>query len=59
MQMDPPMAKFTKNDGIIGWMHCQECIFHTLEPKVQILSTYIFFKGVYVLGVYVLKELYS
>ena len=24
MHMDPPMAKFTKNDGIISLMHCQE-----------------------------------
>ena len=31
MQMDPPMAKFTKNDGIVSLMHCQECIFHTLS----------------------------
>ena len=26
MQMDPPMAKFTKNDGIVSLMHCQERI---------------------------------
>ena len=31
MQMDPPMAKFTKNDGIVSLMHCQECIFHALS----------------------------
>ena len=24
MQMDPPMATFSKNDGIMSVMHCQE-----------------------------------
>ena len=36
MQMDPPMAKFTKNDGIVSLMHCQECIFHTLNNGSQL-----------------------
>ena len=36
MQMDPPMAKFTKNDGIVSLMHCQECIFHTLSNGSQL-----------------------
>ena len=31
MQMDPPLAKFIKNDGIVNLMHCQECIFHALS----------------------------
>ena len=31
MRMDPPMAKFTKNDGILNLMHCQECIFHAFS----------------------------
>ena len=27
MYMDPPVAKFSKNDGVISLLHCQEWNF--------------------------------